>query len=126
MGWEGKTDRPSDWKEKRRYQRVYINSPVDFNVPDESNVSYGLALNASEAGLLIQTFKNMPVGTKMKIKVLSGKGAESSNFRALAAIIWKDTYLWDDWEGYQYGLEFIQILDKNHLKTNLVPNNRPT
>jgi hypothetical protein len=57
----------------------------------------------------------MLVGTKLNIEFLFPKGFELSNFQGVAEIIWKDINCWEGWEGYQYGLKFIQILDKDHL-----------
>lgn len=34
----------------------------------------------------------------------------------MAEIIWKDVYIWDDWESYQYGLKFSQISHEDYLK----------
>ena len=108
---------------------VLINLPVAFWIGDDWKASPGLVLNASEAGFLIQTFKDMPIGTKINIKVLFkvlfSKGVKFTNIKAVATIIWKDTYWWEDWEGgYQYGVKFIQILDENYRKLKLILNNR--
>ena len=121
-------DSPSDSKEKRRYPRVLINLPVNFRMIGELKAAPGVVLNASEAGFLIQTFKDMPIGTRIDIKVLFKvlfpKGVKFTNIKAIATIIWKDTYWWEDWEGYQYGVKFIQILDENYRKLKLILNNR--
>ncbi|HUL30416.1 MAG TPA: hypothetical protein VLZ03_08160, partial [Thermodesulfobacteriota bacterium] len=34
--------------------------------------------------------------------------------------IWKDIYIWDDWEAYQYGLKFSQISYEDYLKLKQV------
>ena len=117
-------DRPSVCKENRRHPRVPINLPLNFRMIHNPNVGPGFVLNASEAGVLIQTFKDMPIGTRIDIEVLFPKGVAFADFRAVAAIVWKDTYLWEDWEGYQYGLKFIQILDEDHIKLKLFLNNQ--
>lgn len=123
-----KMNSPSDFKEKRRYPRALTDLPVDFWTIDDWKACPGLALNASEAGLLIQTFKYMPIGMRINIKalfkVLLPKGVRSAKFRAVADIVWNDTYWWEDWEGYQYGLKFIQVSDEDHLKLKLIFNNR--
>jgi hypothetical protein len=47
-----------------------------------------------------------------------------ANFKAVAKIVRKEHYSKEDpkgtqvWEGYQYGLEFIQILDEDRRKVN--------
>ena len=117
-------DSPSDSTEKRRYPRVLINLPVDFWTIDDWKASPGLVLNASEAGILIQTFKDMPSDTRINIKILFrvslSKGVKSAKLRAVTDIVWKDVYWWEDWEGYQYGLKIIHISDEDHLKLNLI------
>ena len=102
-------------KEKRKHPRVLISLPLIFRINENKGVHTGLTVDASESGLLIQSFKDMPVGTKINIEVLFPKGFELSNFHGVAEIIWKDVYCWEDWEGYLYGLKFTQVLEKDHL-----------
>jgi len=106
----------SDYKEKRRTPRTLISLPVDFRMSDEPNAGSGLVINASKAGLRIQTFNDMPVSKRINIKVSFPKGIEFESFRAEAEIMWKDVYLWEDWEEYQYGLKYVEILNEDHLK----------
>jgi hypothetical protein len=73
-------------------------------------------VNASEVGLLINSIKNIPIGSKLNIGVLFPKGFELTNFEVLAEIIWKDLYWEEDWEGYRYGLKFIKILEEDRGK----------
>jgi hypothetical protein len=109
-------NKPSDPKEKRKYPRVLINMPLSFKITEDSNHSAGLVINASEAGLLIQTFKDMPIGQRIAIEVSSSKRAKPVKFSAMTEIIWKDLYIWDDWEAYQYGLKFSHISHEDYLK----------
>jgi len=108
--------RSSGSKEKRRRRRILIDVPVDFQNIDKSNVSPALVINLSQTGFLIQTFEDMPIGKRINIKVLFPKGFEVANFSAVVEIVWKDICLWEDWEGYQYGLKFIKVLNKDLLK----------
>jgi hypothetical protein len=39
-----------------------------------------------------------------------------ANFEVLTQIVWKEIYWKEDWEGYQYGLKFIQIRKEDHWK----------
>lgn len=107
-------------KEKRRCQRALIDLSADFRIIDKHNVVPGLVSNVSERGLLIQTFPDMPIGTKITIKVLFSKDFEAANFRGMAEVVWKDSYFWDDWEGYQYGLKFIHMSNEDCLKLTLL------
>jgi hypothetical protein len=119
-------NRSSEGKEKRRYLRVLIDLTADFRMTDKPKIVPGLVRNLSEAGLLIQTFTEMPIGTKINIKVLFPKGFWVTNFRAVAEIVWKDGCLWEDWEGYQYGLKFIHMFNEDCLKLKLVLSGQPT
>ena len=107
---------PSDPKEKRKYPRVLISMPLDFKITENSNQSTGLVINASQAGLLIQTFKDMPIGQRLTVEVSSPKRPMPEKFSAMTGIIWKDVDIWDNGEAYQYGLKFNQISYEDDLK----------
>ena len=117
-------ERLSAPKGKRRYPRMSINMPVDLQVDGESCISPGLVINVSEGGLLVQTFKELPVGAKISIVALLSKGFLPGKIIAIAEVIWKDTYLWEDWEGYQYGLKFVQISNEDYLKLKKILDNQ--
>jgi hypothetical protein len=111
------------------YPRVSVKLPFEFRLFHELKYTPGVVLNASEAGLLIQTFKDMPIGQKVSIKILLKlllqKRVRFMGVRADSTIIWRDTYAWDGWDSYQYGLKFIQILDGDYRKLKLVLNTWP-
>jgi hypothetical protein len=117
---EKNLDRPCDVKERRRYPRILISLPIDFWMVDESNAGLGMVINASERGLLIQTFNDMPIGKKISIKVSLPKNNGSEIFRVEAEIVLKEMYWLGDWEEYQYGLRFVAISSKDHLKLKLL------
>ena len=110
----------SDFNEKRKYPRVLINMPLNFKIAEDSSQSTGLVINASEAGLLIQTFKDMPIGRKIIVEVSFSNRLKPERFSAMTEVIWKDIYIWDDWEAYQYGLKFSQISYEDYLKLKKV------
>lgn len=129
MSWisrflEDKLDKPSDFKEKRKKPRVVVELTINLRMIGEPNYSPGVICNASERGLLINTLKDMPLGEKVIITILSSESGKSSKFKALTEIAWKDIGLWDDWEGYLYGLKFIKILDGDHLKLKQILGNQ--
>jgi hypothetical protein len=103
-------------EEKRRHARIQVTLPLHFKMAENPNLYPGLTVDASESGLLIQTIKDMPIKTNLNIEVSFPKGLELSNFKGVAEIIWKDLCNWDDWEGYMYGLKFIQISHENYLR----------
>ncbi len=103
-------------EERRKYPRVLLDLPLEYRVMDAPYAHGGLVVNASEMGLLINSVKDILIGSRLNIAVLFPKGFELSNFEVLAEIIWKDRHWEEDWEGYRYGLRFIQILEEDRRK----------
>jgi hypothetical protein len=106
-------ERQSSSEDKRRRPRVLIKLPLDIQIIGPE-VYVGVAFNASETGLFIQTLKEMAVGTKLRIALSLPEGAGRQKIDAIAEVVWKDVGLWEDWEGFQYGLKFIQISDEDY------------
>jgi len=98
-----------DSKDKRKSPRFCMDWPLEYRVVDATNAYGGLVVDGSEIGLRIQSIKNLPIGTKLKIAVIFPKGFQMTNFDVLAEIVWKDLYVSEDHNGYQYGLKFIHI-----------------
>ena len=104
-------------RERKRYPRFLIDLPLEYRDMDDSHARGGIVVNASETGFLIESGKDIPIGTELNITVLYLKEFELANFKVTAKIVWKEPYRKEDgkgnqyWEGYRYGLEFIQILD---------------
>ena len=50
--------------------------------------------------------------------ILFPRGFELASLKVLGEVVWKDVHLEEDWEGFHYGLNFIDILeeDRNKLK----------
>jgi hypothetical protein len=109
-------EKVTPYLEKRRYPRMSLDLPLEYRVMNAPYAHGGLVVNASEVGLLINSIKNIPIGSKLNIAVLFPKGFELTNFEVLAEIIWKDLYWEEDWEGYRYGLKFIKILEGDRRK----------
>ncbi len=117
-------EKDPEFQQKRKHPRVEVNIPLDFRTVGEANQGQGLVVNASETGLLIQTFKEMTVGKKIVIEVIVSGRAKPFKFTAIAEIIWKDLCAWEDWEGNQYGLKFIRISDDDHRKLKQILSNQ--
>jgi len=116
----------SDGREKRRYPRVLIDSPLEYQNTGDSCLRGAMAVNAGEGGFVIESLRDIPVGTELSIALLFPKGFESANFKAAAKIVPKQLCRKEDSKGnqygerYQYGLEFIQISDEDRWKLNWV------
>lgn len=109
-------ERSKSIKDRRKSQRIVLDLPLEYRMMNASYAQGGLVVNASELGLLVQSVKNLSIGAKLNIAVLFPNGFELANFEVLAKIIWKDLHWEEDWEGYQYGLKFLQILDHEYWK----------
>jgi len=96
-------------KEKRKFPRYYMDFPLEYRVADTPDAYGGLVVDGSEIGLRIHSVKDIPIGTRLNIAVIFSEGFQMTNFEVVAEIVWKDLYLLEDWNGYQYGLRFIQI-----------------
>jgi hypothetical protein len=46
-----------------------------------------------------------------------------ANFKAEGEIVWENICNSKDWEGYQYGLKFIQISKEDYLKLRQILSN---
>jgi len=109
-------EKSKSMQDRRKSQRMILDLPLEYRVMDAPYAHGGLVVNASELGLLVQSVKSLPIGTKLNIAVLFPKDFELANFEVLAEILWKDLHWEEDWEGYQYGLRFLQILDNEYWK----------
>ena len=103
-------------QEKRKHLRTMVRLPLHFQVNENEGIYPGLTFDASESGLLIQTLREIPVGIRIDIEVLFPKKLNLANFKAEATIVWKKVCNRKDWEGYQYGLKFIQVSKGDYLK----------
>ena len=124
-------DRQAPREERRKYPRASLDLPVEYRVMNAPYAHGGLVVNASEMGLLINSVKDILVGSKLNIAVLFPKGFRLMNFEASAEIIWKDYHQEEDWEGYRYGLKFTQILKEDrrklsHLLSDQFPSGKPS
>ena len=101
--------KPSSIKERRKSPRFYMDFPLEYRVIDAPDAHGGVVVNGSEIGLCIHSVRNLPIGTRLDISVIFPEEFQMTNFEVAAEIIWKDVYLTEDWNGYQYGLRFTLI-----------------
>ena len=115
-------------KSRRRYLRLLIDLPLEYRDVDDSCLRGAIVVNAGEGGFLIESPRDIPVGTELSMTVLYPKEFELANFKVTAKIVWKEPYWREDLKksrsskGYQYGLEFIHILDEDRWKLRFLLN----
>ena len=112
-------------RDRRRYPRIVINLPLEYQEKEEDSCLRGaMVVNAGEGGFLIESTRDMPVGTELSITLLFSREFELTNFKAVTKIVRKEPHSKENsngnqvWEGYLYGLEFIQMLDGDRWKLN--------
>jgi hypothetical protein len=103
-------------EDRRKSPRSLMDLPLEYRVINAPFPHGGIVANASKEGLLIYSVKDMPVGTKLDIVVLFPKEYELCNFEVIAEIIRKDLHWEEDWEGYEYGIKFLQIFEEDRYK----------
>jgi len=102
--------------DRRRYPRSLMDLPLEYRVINAPYAHGGIVVNGSEEGFLIYSVKDMPIGTKLNLVVMFPKGFELTNFEVVAEVVRKDLHWEEDWEGFEYGLKFIQIFDEDRQK----------
>ena len=114
----------SNNKERRSHPRFIVDLPLEYRGMNDSCLRGAILVNASEGGFLIEIIRDIALGTELNITVLYPNGFELANFKVTAKIVWKEVCWKEDskgnqyWKGYQYGLEFIRILDEERWKLN--------
>ena len=111
-------------RERRKSQRFLMNLPLEYRIGQVPRSHAGIVINVSEFGLLAHSIKNMPVGTKLNIGILFPDGFELTDFEVRAEVVWKDLHWERDWEGYEYGLKFVHLLERDCRKLRQLLNNR--
>ena len=117
-------------KERRSHPPFIIDLPLEYRDIDGSCLRGGIVVNVSEGGFLIEPTRDIPVGTKFSITLLFPKEFELANFKAVMKIVRREPYRKEDWkgnqywEGYWYGLEFIQTSEEDRWKLNILLGNQ--
>jgi hypothetical protein len=109
-------ERSDEAQERRKFPRLVMDLPLEYRVINAPYAHGGIVVNGSEEGFLIYSVKDMPIGTKLNIVVIFPKGYELTNFELLAEIVRKDLHWEEDWEGFEYGLKFVQIFEEDRQK----------
>ena len=95
---------------------MQITIPVQVKRGEKSQSYPGLTIDASESGILIQTLAELEIGSTININFFPSEHCDLTSFRCIGEVMWQDDCPWDDLEGYQYGVKFIQVLDKDRMK----------
>jgi hypothetical protein len=123
-------EKPFGNKNRRRYPRFFIDLPLEYRDRDDSCLGGAMVVNAGEGGFLMESPRDIPVGTELYMTVLYPKRFELRNLKVAAKIVWKEPS-WKEnlkreqcWKGYQYGLDFFQMWPEDRWKLNFLLSER--
>lgn len=114
----------SDHRERRRYPRFSVDLPLEYQEAKDLNLRGGIVINLSQRGALMESIKSIPLDTRLHIAVLFPDGFELADIKIVATVAWKQPIFKEKWEGYQYGLSIIRVLDEDQWKRKLIFNGR--
>jgi hypothetical protein len=103
-----------DYGDRRECPRISVDLPLEYRVLHSSYAHGGVAANASGTGLLMYAVQDLALGCLLDITILFLKEFELMELEARAEIVWKDIRRVEAWRGYEYGLKFVQLEEKDH------------
>jgi len=109
-------EHPAYFKERRKHPRFAVSLPLEYQEMYNARPKGGLVTNVSEKGMLICSTKDMLIGSEFKAVVFYSNEFEFDGIEVDAKILWKDVRYEEEWKGYEYGLQFIQILEQDRRK----------
>ncbi len=112
----GTVESPKDHADRRKSPRIMVDLPLEYRTQDFPALHGGHAVNASETGIQIRSTRDLPVGERLNIMVLFPCAFELANFEVLAEIVWRRPQWTASWQGFQYGLKFVHLENKDFLK----------
>jgi hypothetical protein len=96
-------------KERRKHPRFIIDLPLEYRDVNDSCLHEAIVVNASGGGFLIESPKDIPVGTELNVTVLFPKGFRLDDFKVTAKIVWKKPYRKGDWQGNSAGEDISMV-----------------
>jgi len=63
-------EKPFSSKNRRKYPRFFIDLPLEYRDMDGSCLRGAIVVNAGEGGFLIESPRDIPVGTELSMTVL--------------------------------------------------------
>ena len=80
---------------------------------------YGALVDkVSPSGLLILSIRDMPVGTRLNVRILYANEYELDGIKIVANIACKSLYTEENWSGYKCALDYVQLSEQELPKLN--------
>lgn len=102
--------------ERRKHPRYIVEFPLDYSQIDGKEIYGGIVANASEGGLLVYLPQRMEIGVLLKIEIFYVQGLEFNTIKAMAKIVWSDFASKESFGEYRYGLQFLNIDEKDYAR----------
>ncbi len=77
---------------------------------------WGLILRLNKNGFCFHSPIDMHVGTELPMRIYLPRETDFDDLQVLARTVGKDLSSEQEWEVYQYQLEFIEISEEDRLK----------
>jgi CheY-like chemotaxis protein len=116
-------ERDDHCQDRRRFPRYFMDLPLEFQILETPNVYQahgGIVVNGSETGFLMQTLRDMALGTRIDLKVLFPEGFRLADFDVKAEVMWRDVLEKEEWRGFEYGLRILQVKREDFLKLRAI------
>ncbi len=103
-----------------RFTESLTTLPAEYWEP-EGAIYGALVDNVSADGLLILSVNDIPIGSKLNVRIFYANEYELDGIKAVANIVRKDLHIAKDLKGYKYALEFVQMSEEDRRKlTNIL------
>ena len=89
--------------------------PAEYWEPD-GRIHGALISNVTEDGILIKAVRDIPLGSDLHLRLFYANEYELDGINLVARINWRRPNIDEDWQGYLYGLEFVEISSEDHEK----------
>jgi len=103
--------------ERRKYPRINIDLPVKYNGGTHSFTKNGLAVNASEGGLLVHLQEEIVVGHRLTLKLFLHSQSELNIISPSVQVVWTGIHMRKDftWD-FPTGVRFVEIPPNDMIK----------
>ena len=103
-----------------KFTESLITLPVEY-WETESAIYGTLVDHVSADALLITCINDIPIGSKLNVRILYANEYELDGIKAVANTVRKDLHIAKDLKGYKYALEFVQMSEEDRRKlTNIL------
>jgi hypothetical protein len=102
--------------ERRKYPRVNVDLPTQYNKINSSIRQNGRVMNLSEGGMLFHSPEQIEIGQHLNSNFSFPSGSEMNIIETLVEVAWMDIQSGEVWGDYRCGVRFIDISPEDMTK----------